>query len=125
MMDNKRVIFRSAKITPTKIGQFVTFWKRIGSGPIMPYDFADPFDFLIVSVRNGHNLGQFVFSKEVLLAHKIISKDGIDGKRALRVYPPWDMAENPQALKSQAWQINYFFAIEPEVDAKKMKKLFG
>ena len=33
-MNNKQIKFRVAKITPTKIGQFVTFWKRIGSGPI-------------------------------------------------------------------------------------------
>ena len=30
--------FRVAKITPTKIGQFVTLWERIGSGAIQPYD---------------------------------------------------------------------------------------
>lgn len=30
--------FRAAKITPTKVGQFVTIWERSGDGPIQPYD---------------------------------------------------------------------------------------
>jgi len=29
-LNNRRITFRLAKITPTKIGQFVTLWKRIG-----------------------------------------------------------------------------------------------
>src|SRR5690348_2623887 len=62
-MNGKKIIFRVAKITPTKIGQFVTFWKRIGSGPIMPYDCADSFDFFVVTVKSKDRLGQFVFSK--------------------------------------------------------------
>ncbi len=35
-MNNKIIKFRVAKITPTKVGQFVTFWKRIADGPITP-----------------------------------------------------------------------------------------
>ena len=27
-INNKKILFRQAKITPTKIGQFVTLWKR-------------------------------------------------------------------------------------------------
>lgn len=45
---NKSIHFRKAKITPKKIGQFVTFWKRTGSGPIAPYDLHDSFDLLVV-----------------------------------------------------------------------------
>src|SRR5476651_865530 len=58
-MNNKIIKFRVAKITPTKIGQFVTFWKRIGSGPIQPHDLEGPFDFFVVSVRSGKHYGQF------------------------------------------------------------------
>ncbi|MDP1574974.1 MAG: MepB family protein [Coxiellaceae bacterium] len=39
------VRFRVAKITPTKIGQFVTLWKRSASGPIQPFDASDPVYF--------------------------------------------------------------------------------
>lgn len=60
------VRFRVAKITPTKIGQFVTLWKLIENGPIQPYDICDPVDLFIVSTRKGDHFGQFVFSKAVL-----------------------------------------------------------
>lgn len=125
-MNNQRIIFRVAKITPTKIGQFVTFWKRIGSGPIMPYDMADHFDSLIVSVRNGEHFGQFAFPKAVLLAQGVISQNGIGGKRAIRVYPPWDATDSKQAKNTQAWQIQYFFQIHPEeeINTSKVHRLF-
>lgn len=57
---NHFIKFRTGKITPTKVGQFVTFWKRIGKGPILPYDFNDPFDFLVVSARAENEFGQFL-----------------------------------------------------------------
>lgn len=110
-INNQRIAFRVAKITPTKVGQFVTFWKRIGSGPILPYDISDPFDLLVVSVRNPQYFGQFVFPKAMLLQQGVISKDGHDGKRAIRVYPPWDVTDNRQAKNTQAWQLMYFFEI--------------
>ena len=106
---NKSLIkFRVGKITPTKVGQFVTFWKRIGNGPIMPYDKDDPFEFLIVSVRADNKVGQFIFPKSVLLEKKIISCDGQGGKRAMRIYPSWDKTDNSQAKKTQGWQLKYF-----------------
>jgi hypothetical protein len=114
--------FRVAKITPTKIGQFVTFWKRIGSGPIMPYDRADPFDFLVVSVRAVDNLGQFVFPKAVLYEEGLVSKDGKGGKRAMRVYPPWNITDSKQAKNTQSWQLKYFFQIEPAIDNFAVKQ---
>jgi hypothetical protein len=41
------VRFRTAKITPTKTGQFVTLWKRTEAGPIAPYEEADEIDFVL------------------------------------------------------------------------------
>lgn len=123
-MNNKIIKFRVAKITPTKTGQFVTFWKRIGNGPIVPYDSADRFDFLVVSVQSGKNWGQFVFPKSVLLKQGLLSKDGNGGKRAMRIYPPWDLAGNQQAKKTQAWQKAYFFSIQPTLDVDQATKLF-
>lgn len=123
-MNNKIVKFRAAKITPTKIGQFVTFWKRIGTGPIMPYDMHDSFDLLVVSVRGVKNFGQFVFPKGILLQKGVLSKDGKDGRRALRVYPPWDITDSPQAKKTQAWQLLYFAEIQPHLDTIQLKRLF-
>lgn len=33
-----RIKFRVAKITPIKIGQFVTLYKRVDKQPIQPYE---------------------------------------------------------------------------------------
>lgn len=123
-MNHKTIKFRVAKITPTKIGQFVTFWKRIGCGPIMPYDMNDSFDFLVVNVRNAQHFGQFVFPKDVLWQKGFLSKDGKNGKRAMRVYPSWDTPTSSQAQKTQAWQLIYFFEIQPNIDNAKIKQLF-
>ena len=122
-LGSKRVLFRASKITPTKTGQFFTFWKRIGTGPIMPYDELDPFDFLIVHVRTGNLVGQFIFSKVALMQHGIISNNGKCGKLAFRVYAPWDKVESVQAKKSQAWQCLYFAQIQPLVAMASFKKL--
>jgi len=43
-----------------------------------------------------------------LLEYGIISKAGIGGKRAIRVYPGWDKPDSNQAKKTQAWQQYYF-----------------
>ncbi|MGO4272884.1 MepB family protein, partial [Paenibacillus sp. TAF58] len=58
--------FRIAKITPTKVGQFVTLWHRIEDGTIQPYDVSDPVDYFVISTRQGTNFGQFIFPKHVL-----------------------------------------------------------
>ena len=124
-MNNKIIKFRSAKITPTKMGQFVTFWKRIGSGPILPYDVADVFDLLVVSVRNTKNFGQFVFPKSILLKKGLLSENNNCGKRAMRVYSPWDITKSTQAKKTQTWQLQYFLEInEDKVDITNVQKLF-
>ncbi|WP_447124044.1 MepB family protein [Glaciimonas sp. GG7] len=102
---------RIAKITPTKIGQFVTLWKRIGNGPIQPYDASDRLDFFIISVRKDDCLGQFVFPKSVLCEQDVVSTDGKGGKRAMRVYPPWDTPVSRQAQTTQRWQLAYFLDI--------------
>ncbi len=92
-MNKRRILFRVGKITPTKHGLFVTLWKRIGKGPIMPYDVVDSIDFFVVSVRNDACFGQFIFPKAVLAVKDIVSKNGIGGKRAIRVYPPWSIVD--------------------------------
>lgn len=113
VINNKRVVFRVAKITPTKIGQFVTFWKRV-KGVIMPYDASDDFDLFVVNVSKNGYFGQFVFPKEVLVGQGVISINGKGGRRAIRVYPAWDITESKQAQATQAWQSYYFFEINED-----------
>lgn len=124
-INHHSIKFRVGKITPTKVGQFVTFWKRIGKGPISPYEFTDPFDFLVVNVRTEEHFGQFIFPKAVLCEKGIVSCDGKEGKRAMRIYPSWDKADNSQAKKTQAWQLQYFIKFsENIVDFSRLRYLF-
>ena len=110
LLNGLRVQYRVAKITPTKVGQFVTLWKRVGRGPIQPFEVGDPVDVFVVSTRSGPRLGQFVFPKAVLAAQGVVARDdrADSGKRALRVYPPWDTTTSRQAQRTQAWQLQYF-----------------
>jgi hypothetical protein len=107
-VNGRSVKYRAAKITPTKTGQFVTLWKRIDKGPIQPFDISDNIDSFIISTARNENLGHFVFPKNLLLEKKILSGGNSDGKRAIRVYPPWDIPTSRQAEKNQQWQLPYF-----------------
>ncbi len=124
-INRKLVRFRVAKITPTKVGQFVTFWKRSAGGPIAPYNVTDIFDLLMVSVRDAGYFGHFIFPKAVLLQQGLLSQDGQGGKRAMRVYPPWVITESLQARKTQEWQGVYFYEIAPAFNASRIQKLFA
>ncbi|WP_431047988.1 MepB family protein [Streptomyces sp. P1-3] len=107
-LDGLSVRFRVAKTTPTKVGQFVTVWKRSASGPIRPFDAEDPVDLFVISTREGERFGQFVFPRDVLRERDIVSTNGSGGKRAFRVYPPWVTTTNRQARSTQAWQVKHF-----------------
>lgn len=122
VVTNMSVMYRDAKITPKKLGLFVTFWKR-QKGIIVPHDHDDPFDLLLVSVRKGERLGQFVFPKAALFKQAIISYQGKGGKLAMRVYPPWELVTSQQAKKTQQWQSHYFFEIQPTTQIKKAYEL--
>ena len=124
---NKHIVFRVAKTTPKKIGQFVTLWKRDGDGPILPFDVSDIVDLFVVSVRDGERFGQFIFPKSVLWKHGVISKEGKGGKRAIRVYPPWVETQNMQARKSQKWQHEYFTEISSNSvkSVERIQRLFS
>ena len=119
--------FRTAKITPTKIGQFVTLWKRIEKGPIQPFDITDSIDLFVISTRKDNHFGQFVFPKSVLCEQGVISTNNKEGKRAIRVYPPWDKTTNKQAQKTQKWQLDFFLEIPSDkpIDMERAKILYG
>ena len=84
LLNNLRCCFRVAKITPTKVGQFVTLWKRLGRGPIQPFDAGDPVDLFVVSTRSGQHLGQFVFPKAVLAAQGVVASGDGTGHHAVQ-----------------------------------------
>jgi len=123
-LNGRKIISRNAKITPKKAGQFVTFWKRNGNGPIEPFSKTDPIDFYTVNVRNEYKFGQFVFPKSVLIKKGLISTDKKEGKRAFRVYPNWDSVSNKQAERAQKWQLNYFYEINNALDFNRVTELY-
>lgn len=119
------VIYRESKITPTKTGQFVTLWKRTKNGPIQPFGMSDEIDIFIIASRKDNRLGLFIFPKAILHNMGVLSDNSNDGKRAIRVYPPWDITMSKQAQKTQHWQLTYFLEISDAnlIDLDLAKKL--
>ena len=126
-LNQKNILFRTAKITPTKTGLFVTVWKRNNAGIIEPFNILDNIDFTIISARRNNHFGIFIFPKAVLYKHKILSSNDQKGKLGTRVYPTWELANNNQALKTQAWQTNYFIDLsnQKEINLEKAKYLLN
>lgn len=123
-LNGRKIICRNSKITPKKVGQFVTFWKRKGNEPIEPFEQNDQLDFYTVNVRTENEFGQFVFPKSILIKKGLISTDKREGKRAFRVYPSWDNPNNKQAERTQKWQLDYFYEINNSTDLKKVEELY-
>jgi hypothetical protein len=126
-LNGKTIQHRVSKITPTKTGQFVTIWKRSKDGVTEPFDISDDIDFIVITSESGENLGQFIFPKTVLAEKGIITKNGKEGKRGIRVYPAWDRVTNKQAELTQRWQTKYFLTIrnDDSTDFKLIDKLFS
>lgn len=122
-LNELNVICRTAKITPKKQGQFVTFWKREINGPIEPFSTTDAFNFYLVIIQDKEKVGLFVFPKAVLLGKGILTSAKKEGKRAFRVYPPWVKTLNQQAVKTQKWQSDYFLSVYPDCDLPKARNL--
>lgn len=126
-LNDLQVIHRAARTTPKKRGQFVVLWKRNAAGITVPLDMSDAFDFIAISARDREFFGQFIFPKGVLEARGIVSSVK-EGKRGIRLYPPWENDLNKQAQKTQQWQSAYFLNVPPigseAVDIDKVKALF-
>jgi hypothetical protein len=125
-LNDKKIQYRVSKITPLKTGQFVTIWQRNKDGITEPFDISNDLDFIIIAAKRDNNFGQFIFPKSVLAEKGIITKNNKEGKRGIRVYPPWDTVENKQAEKSQTWQTKYFLTIDDanSTDKNLIRKLF-
>lgn len=114
--------FRNAKITPKKIGQFVTFWKKNADHKNEPYHLNDDFDYYIVAAKQQERFGFFFFSKQVLAEENILTNDKKLGKMGFRVYPVWDFPTNKQAAKTKQWQSDYF--VELNISEQKYMEKF-
>jgi hypothetical protein len=118
-LNGKHVQYRMSKITPSKTGQFVTIWKRNKDRQTEPFDVSDNTHFMVVTSMKGSRRGQFIFPAYVMIEKGIFSQNKKQGKRGIRVYPPWDKTENNQARKTQAWQIKYFLSLNAENSTTK------
>ncbi|MGH1385560.1 MepB family protein [Kordia sp.] len=124
-LKTSQIICRAAKITPKKIGQFVTIWKRNSEGVTAPFHELDTFDFIVINVQKEEQFGQFIFPKSMLIQKRIVATVTKDGKRGIRVYPSWDTPTSKQAIKTQAWQLQYFLPIEAALnDLKEVNRLY-
>lgn len=102
---SNQIKFRTGKLTPNKLGYFISCWKRdLVSNKTIPYDSNDSFDYLIVYIQDKEGL--FIFPKSVLIDKQIISKNG---KRGFRLYAPWIKLTSKQAINTQSWQSNFYF----------------
>jgi len=111
-LNAKSVRFRVAKITPTKIGQFVAFWEKDEVNNNQAFSYEGATDLLVINTfSSGNHFGQFVFPKEVLLKQNILKTATTKGKMGIRVYPRWDHPTSKQAIETQKWQLQYFIEI--------------
>lgn len=125
-LDGHQVAFRVAKTTPTKIGQFVTLWKRATPDTaIAPLDAADGVDFVIVDVADAGHRGQFVFDRRSLVERGVFSVDGKGGKRAIRVYPPWSKPIAKDAVRAQQWQVRHFSPFDDRDCGPELRRLMA
>ena len=105
-LNGQRIIYRQAKTTPKKIGQFVTIWKREKSdSEISPIDLKDG---VIIAANEGTNFGFFIFSVKLLARKGVFSEEAKAGKRAMRVYAPWTNPTAVQAKRTKNWQTECF-----------------
>lgn len=123
-LENKLIKVRSSKITPKKVGQFVTLWIRNSKGITQPHNISDATEIFTINSRKDDLFGQFIFPIEVLEKHGIIASERSKGKRGFRVYPPWDKAVNAQAMKTQSWQLGFFLIVDENTDLNHAKRLY-
>ena len=119
--------FRKSKITPKKVGQFVTLWKRNSEKQTEPFNETDNFDFFIFVSEQDEKFGFFIFSKKILIEKNILSTQIKEGKRGFRRYPTWVKTENKQAEKSQSWQTEYFIDLKnnEQNNIEKLKSILN
>ncbi|MCD9855296.1 MepB family protein [Epilithonimonas sp. JDS] len=126
-INQTKIKFRKSKLTPKKVGQFVTFWKRDPDGKTVPFDINDDFDCYMICIEENMNSGLFIFPKTVLEKENLISSDVKTGKRGFRIYADWHFPNSRQAEKTKLWQAEFFinFSDNETMICEKFKKIFN
>ncbi|MFZ4842514.1 MepB family protein [Mycetocola saprophilus] len=95
---------RTARITPTKPGGFVSAWRRGDDGITEPFT-ADPtLAGMIVFIEDRAHRGAFIWDTAKLTELGILRSSAHPGKRGFRVYPSWCTGLNRQAEATQRHQ---------------------
>lgn len=125
-LNHYHIKFRKSKITPKKIGQFVTLWKRNpDSKQTEPFSNSDPFDFFIIYAELDNRSGFFFFPKTTLAHQYILTLAQKEGKRGFRVYPDWDIPQNKQAEKTKNWQGKFFIDLSSTSHLNEFKEILN
>ncbi|QBQ41892.1 MepB family protein [Sphingobacterium psychroaquaticum] len=126
-LSGANIKFRKAKITPKKLGMFVTLWRRNMNRQTEPFHLADNVDYYIILTETDEYQGLFIFPKAALAQHQILTTATKEGKRGFRIYPPQVEVNNPQARKTQAWQAPYFVDLSDTSDSamERIKRLLS
>ena len=125
-LNNKRIIYRKAKLTLERPGAFLTLWQRpslhssTDNKPI-PLKSTD-LDYLFIRVQDStaDRDGLFIFPVTTLVEQGVVSSDKNKGKTAFRVFPPWSEDRgltgtkvfSVSGKKAQAWQLPYYVEIK-------------
>ncbi|MFQ3202170.1 MAG: hypothetical protein ACI87I_000466 [Pseudoalteromonas tetraodonis] len=127
-LNQKRIIYRKAKVTPDRPGAFLALWKRPADlSNFKPIPLANEFDYLLVAVSSdglttsnnqvaNTQSGFFLFPVELLVKKGIVTGRNQKGKTAFRVFPPWSESRalkgtgafSNSAKVTQRWQCDYF-----------------
>lgn len=125
-LNHYHIKFRKAKITPKKIGQFVTLWKRNpASKQTEPFSNSDPFDFYIIYAELDNRSGFFFFPNTTLIQQHILTTPLKEGKRGFRLYPDWDIPQNKQAEKTKRWQEKFFIDFSNTTHLNEFKEILN
>lgn len=126
-IDSLNIKFRISKITPKKVGQFVTLWKRNAENQIEPFRSDAIFDFYIVVAKQKDKFGFFLFPENVLSQKQILTTNQKKGKLGFRVYPNWTKTQTNQAKNTQLWQTEYFVDLTNNnlSEIEKCKSIFN
>lgn len=140
-LNNKKIIYRNAKVTPDRPGAFVTIWQRPSSSSLnnKPISLNSiDLDYLFIRVKENSDdnskEGIFIFPTSILIKKKLVLCEGSNGKTGFRVFPPWSADRggigmkvfSASGKKTQSWQLPFFVEIDngSVVDSNILSRIF-
>ena len=109
-LNSIRVVHRNGSLSS---GTFRVNLMKMVDGAYIPLHEAEAFNLVIIGIRRAPSealLGCFVFPKEILIEHQVISTAERGGVVCFALYPPlsWCMPTHKGALRAQEWQEPFY-----------------